>query len=194
MNADDPKLTDRLARWRENIGYHVGEYRSWFAKQSARRLVTTAVFGIAAAIALYWIVWLAGMLVAGLVDLLFIADAPPPPPPPAAPPSPLDLAVRGVINHIGHALQQWSAAHAFGGVDPGVVPLMWLVIGAGLLLFSQSPIGVPLFSLWAAATVWTTYDATGTANPVPAALTAGAIALAWGCWWFLGSAARALLR
>ena len=201
MNQD-PSLEnsriDRMRQLRQQAGARMRDYRSWFAEQPLPYLGATMLLGPAVLAVLYAAVRFVNWVLAGLVDWLFIADAAPPPPPPAPAPGPeptkpLAVATDQVADHIGDLVLGWSQQHPVGAADPVMMPVLWLIAGALLLVCSRSVIGVPLFAAWSVATVATVYTATAAGNPVPAALTAAAIALLWCAWWAVAGFVKGLL-
>lgn len=165
-------------------------YREWFDDQPWRHMATTMVLGCALLAVVVLVAKLTMALVTGIVGW-FTADTPPPPPEPV---SPIETATHQLASYLGDLALQWSAQHPVGAIDPALVPQLWLLIGAGLLLVTRSLPGVVLLTAWSAATVWTAYTATPAANPVPAALLAGAIALIWSTWWVLAGTLARLFR
>lgn len=189
-SSEPPGITEQWRRW-----YHA--YRAWFADQPARELAITMSLGVLLAGLLLLVLRVVSWLVTGLNDWLFssekTASASAPPPQADGPPSPVGLATNDTIAYLAERIQDYSTAHAFGP-DPTVVPLLWLLIGAVLVLFTRTLPGAVLFTGWSAATVWAVYTAIPGGNPVPAALLAGLIALAWCAWLLLSGLVKGLLN
>lgn len=184
----------RAERWKlrfEELQEQLEHYREWFDDQPWRHMATTMVIGCALLAVVVLVAKLMQALVTGIVGW-FTADTPPPPPP--EPASPIETAIHQLASYIGDLALQWSAQHPVGAIDPVLVPQLWLLIGAGLLLVVRSLPGVVLLTAWSAATVWTVYTATPAANPVPAALLAGGMALIWSTWWVLSGVFARLFR
>lgn len=171
--------------------HYLQRYQAWFTPQPAEHLITTMLLGAAVMFVLYWLI--RGLF--GFLGWLFTPEKPAPTPVlPAEPPSPLGIATQDTAEYLAELLDRFAAAHAFGGVDPAMVPLLWLLVGAVLLLFTRLIPGMVLFVGWAAATVWAVLSTTPDGNPVPAALLAGLIALLWCCWQLIAGFVTALLR
>lgn len=164
----------RLGRMDRVMDY-LENYRDWFVRQGDRRfMLTTIGLGAAGLLAVYGL----GRLLVWMISSMFTPD--PPPAAAAERPEPLAVTAQHVLDYIAGAVQVWSAQHPVGAADPGLVAGLWGLAGVVLLVFAGlTRLGMPLFAAWGAATVWTVYEATGTGNPVPAALAAAGIATAW---------------
>ena len=167
--SDSPIELGRMDRAME----YLEGYRDWFVRQGDRRyLLTTIGLGAAGLLVLYGL----GHLLVWLLQSAFTPD----PPAPAERPEPLASTAEQVLTHVAGAVQTWSAQHPVGTADPNLVTSLWLLAGLIVLVFAGlSRLGTVLFAAWAAATVWTVYVATGSGNPVPAALAAAGIGAAW---------------
>lgn len=194
MTEHDSSTTAAWERWLERFEEHRRAYREWVARQPVRHLATTGLLGVVAFWAAYLAIRFLSWLITSLVGLVswFSSDAPAPAPPPpeAAPPNPLRIAAGQTVDYLANLAQRWLADHAFGGVDPLMVLAMWGLVGLVLLVCSRSLIGLPLALGWSVATVAVVYIAA--ANPVPAALAAGGLALIWCAWWLASGFVKAL--
>lgn len=197
MNSTEHPTTDtdgpERSAWErrfEQLQERLDRYRDWFAYQPHRHLVTTMVLGSTVGLAIFLSLKMLVLMATGIAGW-FTAETPPPPPEPA---NPLGTAISQLARYAGDLALRWSAQHPVGITDPALVLQLWLLIGAGLLLVVRTLPGVVLLTAWSAASVWAFYTATPEGNPVPAALLAGAIALAWSTWWVLAGSLASLFR
>lgn len=189
LEAERPEQSAWERRF-DKLQKRLDRYRDWFAYQPENHLVTTMILGLAVALGLFLVLKLVVMVVLGVVGW-FTADTPPPPPEPA---SPLGTAISQLAHYTGDIALRWSALHPVGITDPALVLQLWLLIGAGLLLVVRTLPGLVLLTAWSTVSIWAFYTATPDANPVPAALLAGAIALACSTWWVLAGTLARLFR
>lgn len=100
-----------------------------------------------------------------------------------APPNPFPAladAVSGTASFVVETLWTWGTAHGFGDIHPTAILGLWLLFGAVFLVASHAWSGTVVLAGWSAATVWVVVEQSR--NPVPAALTAAAIATLWLLW------------
>jgi hypothetical protein len=190
LNSIDSPEQSGFQRRLQQLGDRMHRYRDWFVDQPNNHLSTTMVIGVALVSVVYVVLRLVLWMVAGLLDWLFIEDTPPPP----EPSGPLETALSQLSDYVGGIALHWSAQHPVGDTDPALVLVLWLIVGAVLLLFTRTLPGAVVMTCWAAASVWVVAMATPGGNPVPAALVAATIALAWCAWWLISSLVAQIFR